>query len=326
MNNKKWKILLGGMFVILIFIAPYFLTNPASYIYLDGINGVKPGTNGHLLGTDTLGRDVWAGIISGARISLIISGISVGIALFLALVFNLFTSYIGNNRVQLNSLQVIIILLSLPIFYYYSFLAFSITIAFSLFIFVGLLLVLHLILKKISSIGKPILKVPLDTIGQKFYEFFQSIPKLILLLIFIGLSPKNNIWGISLIIGCLMWPLFFRYIRLEILSEKANDRFRSLKNLGYGDIRIIFGQFLPIMLPILSTPIIFAVVSVIFLEANLSFLGLGMSGDYVTWGSLLAEAKRNTSAWWLIFFPGSCLFILFYVLNRWFNTDQKDFL
>lgn len=129
----------------------------------------------------------------------------------------------------------------------------------------------------------------------------------------------------ALLFGVLMWPLFYRYIRLEILSEKGKDRFVSLKNLGYTDMRIIFSDFLPHMLPVLSTPFVFAFVSIIFVEANLSFLGMGI-GDQVTWGALLAEAKRDTSAWWLVVFPGCCLFILFYILDRLFGSEERDFI
>lgn len=308
---------------ILVFAAPLFFEKDASYMFLDSINGVSPGTNGHLLGTDTLGRDVLNGLLSGARISLMISLLTVCSALLIAFVLNLLTSYIGNKRVQLNVFQILGFMVAAPFLYYYSFIAFAVPWIAKAVIFVGLLGIVMGILRSLRNVSKATYYFPLDTIGLRVYEVFSSVPRLMVLLIFIGLTPKNNVLSISLVIAFLLWPIFFRYIRLEILSEKGNDRFTSLKNLGYSNIRIVFRHFLPLMLPILSTPIVFALVSTILIEANLSFLGIGLSDEYVTWGKLLAEARRNTSAWWLIVFPGACLFFVFMFLNHWLRRSDK---
>ncbi len=317
-------ILIGGV-VLLILVAPSFLSQPASYIDIKSIGAVAPGENGHILGTDTIGRDVFAGIISGARVSLIIAFISVLTSLFLGLIINLLTSYLGNSRIRVNAYQCIAIIILGFIFYYYIFIAISGSWLLKLVLTIIGIYLSYLLLSFLSDKGKSLFYIPMDTIGQKSYELFRAVPKLILLLIFIGLTPKNNIWIISLVIGVLLWPLFYRYIRLEILSEKGKDRFSSLRNLGYSDLRIIFSDFLPTMLPVLSTPFIFAFIGVIFLEANLSFLGFGLSNE-VTWGTLLAEAKRDTSAWWLVIFPGACLFILFFILNSWLKEEEREFL
>src|SRR5204863_555127 len=53
-----------------------------------------PSTN-HWLGTDIQGRDVWARLVYGARISLSVGLISQGIALSLGVVFGLLAGYYG---------------------------------------------------------------------------------------------------------------------------------------------------------------------------------------------------------------------------------------
>ena len=55
--------------------------------------------------------------------------------------------------------------------------------------------------------------------------------------------------------------------------------------------------------------IAFGIASSILIESSLSFLGIGVPQDMVTWGSLLAAGRENYSAWWLVVFPGAAIFL-----------------
>jgi peptide/nickel transport system permease protein len=64
----------GFMFLLVVALAAMFaplLSNVGPW-ELVGRPFLPPSFSGHLLGTDTLGRDVWAGVLYGARISLLI--------------------------------------------------------------------------------------------------------------------------------------------------------------------------------------------------------------------------------------------------------------
>ena len=52
-----------------------------------------PGLNGFLLGSDSLGRDVAAGIVHGAKTSLLIGLIATLVAVFIGIVFGAFSGY-----------------------------------------------------------------------------------------------------------------------------------------------------------------------------------------------------------------------------------------
>jgi peptide/nickel transport system permease protein len=66
----------------------------------------------------------------------------------------------------------------------------------------------------------------------------------------------------------------------------------------------------------------FAISSAILLEASLSFLGIGVPPQEVTWGAMLAES-RKTNAWWLALFPGICIFIAIISLQALSNYWRK---
>lgn len=62
---------------------------------IDLINGLQRPSGSHWLGTDIQGRDVWARLVYGARISLSVGLISQGIALALGLALGLIAGYYG---------------------------------------------------------------------------------------------------------------------------------------------------------------------------------------------------------------------------------------
>jgi ABC-type dipeptide/oligopeptide/nickel transport system permease subunit len=89
----------AGAFIILVFVlcaiaapllSPY---DPVAQVIAE--RQTPPFSPGHLLGTDELGRDVLSRIIYGARISMVIGIVSVGISLSLGLLIGTLCGYYG---------------------------------------------------------------------------------------------------------------------------------------------------------------------------------------------------------------------------------------
>lgn len=57
----------------------------------------SPGTNGFLLGSDSLGRDVAASIVHGAKTSLLIGLVATMVAVFIGVLFGAFSGYYGGR-------------------------------------------------------------------------------------------------------------------------------------------------------------------------------------------------------------------------------------
>ncbi len=77
------------------------------------VDRFQPPSAGHLLGTDTYGRDVLSRIMWGARVSLLVAVASIGSALMLGGAIGLVSGYVG-GRVDLFIMQVMDVLLSFP--------------------------------------------------------------------------------------------------------------------------------------------------------------------------------------------------------------------
>jgi len=86
----------AGVVVVLVFLA---LAAPLvarhDPIHIDLIHQLSPPSAEHWLGTDIQGRDVWARLVYGARISLSVGIVSQGIALLLGVSLGLIAGYYG---------------------------------------------------------------------------------------------------------------------------------------------------------------------------------------------------------------------------------------
>jgi peptide/nickel transport system permease protein len=94
------------------------------------------------------------------------------------------------------------------------------------------------------------------------------------------------------------------------------DFMLAAKSLGLPNWRIFFRHALPNILTPLLVAAIFGVAQCILLEAGISFIGIGLPAEQVTWGTMLNQARSNFSAWWLALFPGLMIFLTVISLNK----------
>lgn len=84
-----------GLLVAVAALAPWLTPYDPSAIVVPHYVGPQPPGAGHPLGTDTLGRDVWARLAYGARTSLLVGGIAMTVSLLIGLAVGLLAGYFG---------------------------------------------------------------------------------------------------------------------------------------------------------------------------------------------------------------------------------------
>ncbi|MEO0821375.1 MAG: ABC transporter permease [Pseudomonadota bacterium] len=94
-RNRSAVLGLGILTVILIIAATANLFYPEDPFSLAGRAMSPPGENGFLLGSDSLGRDVAAGIAHGAKTSLLIGLVATLVAVFIGAIMGAFAGYYG---------------------------------------------------------------------------------------------------------------------------------------------------------------------------------------------------------------------------------------
>ena len=271
----------------------------------------------HWLGTDQLGRDVLAGMIHGAKISAVIGLIAMLIAGSLGLIIGLISGYFGNRLWKVNwwsfLLSGLFLIVSGYLIYYgirLNALMNGLVMVAGLFFFCSAFI---WILNKFLSVSKVF--VPVDGISLKVIEILRSLPNLFLLLALLPLFRRPSASHIFIILGLVGWPTIALLIRAETLKIRKENFVKSAQVLGLSHIQIIRKHILPNVLGPFWVSIAFGISSVILAESTLSFLGIGIPLDQVTWGSMLNGARSYFKAWWLVLFPGIAIFMIILSFN-----------
>jgi peptide/nickel transport system permease protein len=110
---------------------------------------------------------------------------------------------------------------------------------------------------------------------------------------------------VIVVIALFTWPYIARIVRGFTLSIREREFVEASRSLGATNRRIIFREVLPNLVGPIIVYTTLLIPNNILYEAALSYLGLGVSPDTASWGSLLNQATQYYDvAWWLITFPG----------------------
>ena len=105
---------------------------------------------------------------------------------------------------------------------------------------------------------------------------------------------------LTLILGLTSWTGVYRLVRAEFIKHASLDYVRAAQALGASKTRRMFVHILPNVNHVALVQLSVLVVACIKAEVILSYLGLGVAVDQVSWGSMLAEAQTELvqGKWW----------------------------
>ena len=105
----------GGIILILLIVLAIFAPwiAPHSYSYQNLDLGAQSPSSDFLLGTDTLGRDLFSRILYGARVSLLVGFVATGVALVIGVSWGIVAGYFG-GRVDSVMMRIVDVLYGLP--------------------------------------------------------------------------------------------------------------------------------------------------------------------------------------------------------------------
>ncbi len=148
-----------------------------------------------------------------------------------------------------------------------------------------------------------------DNVIMRLIESIMTFPFIIIALLLASLFVPGvtTLIIVFIIVGA---PVFAKVIRGVAISIKNEEYILAARSLGSNDFRIMFFHFLPNIFPQILIITTLQISRIIFAEAGLSFIGVGVQPPYPSWGSMLADGRTYMAvSWWLPFLPGLALVV-----------------
>ncbi|PYM50936.1 MAG: ABC transporter permease [Candidatus Rokuibacteriota bacterium] len=165
-----------------------------------------------------------------------------------------------------------------------------------------------------------------DLISQRVLDVLMSLPSLILaLLLMAGLGA--GLTTVIVAIAVTRVPLSSRVVRSMVLSVKELAYVEAARVLGASEARVMARHVAPQCVApflIITTGHLGAA---IFIEAALSFVGVGVPPPTPSWGNMLGGvlAEAFKPPWWMVVFPGVAITVTILAVNL-FGDALRDFL
>ena len=166
----------------------------------------------------------------------------------------------------------------------------------------------------------------LDTLMMRFTEIFLSIPGLLLVLFLQAILGDANVISLSIVIGLTSWASIAKVIRTEVRQIRNSEYVVAAKCMGGKFFYILRKHLSPNFIAAIMFMVVMNVRGAIGAESTLSFMGMGLPLEIISWGSMLSLAERAlmTESWWMIVFPGVFLVTLLMCLTNIGNYMRKS--
>ena len=165
----------------------------------------------------------------------------------------------------------------------------------------------------------------LDAVVMRITDAFHSIPRMLLAMVAVSLM-KAGIGTLVLVIGVTGWITYARLIRSEVLVLKEREFVKAAITIGTPDYIIIFRHILPNAVGTIITGCALSVPSVVFQEAGLAYLGLGVQAPNPSIGILLSDGQKVLLDYpSQLVFPGIVIVLLMLAFNLLGNGLRDAF-
>ena len=131
------------------------------------------------------------------------------------------------------------------------------------------------------------------------YNVFEAIPSILLIFAFAAVFGRG-ISTVVLILGLAGWTGLYRQVRAEFMKHGGREYVRAAEAIGASAYSRMFRHILPNVSHVILVRMSLLVVAFIKSEVILSYLGLGVGVEDVSWGTMLAEAQSELilGHWW----------------------------
>ncbi len=154
-----------------------------------------------------------------------------------------------------------------------------------------------------------------DHLLMRVVDVVFALPDL-LMIILITVVMGRGVPGIFIALTLVSWVTVARLVRGEVLRIKEYPYLEAARALGAGHVRILVREILPNLVGLLVVTLSFRIPVAILAESTLSFIGLGITPPFSSWGTLANEGWTAIKFYpHLILFPSLAIFLTILSFN-----------
>lgn len=166
----------------------------------------------------------------------------------------------------------------------------------------------------------------LDGLLMRLTEILLSVPSLLVIVLLQAILGKASVLTLSLVIGATSWTSIAKVVRTEVRQLRSSEYVIASKCMGGGFFHILRTHLTPNFVPAIMFMVVMNIRSAMAAESTLSFLGIGLPLEVISWGSMLSLAENAllTKAWWIILIPGAFLVVTLLCITSLGNDLRKS--
>ncbi len=163
----------------------------------------------------------------------------------------------------------------------------------------------------------------IDSVIMTIINVMYGLPYMLLVIIFVTIFGSNLV-NIFAALAMISWLTAARVVRGQVITMKNQEFIEAARSIGLHPFGIIIKHLLPNSLGIIIVFTTLRIPTFILQEAFLSFLGLGLSAPFASWGTLIGDAvDAMTVAPWRLFYPALAM-SLFLLSMNFFGDGLRD--
>ena len=163
----------------------------------------------------------------------------------------------------------------------------------------------------------------LDALLMRLLEILISIPDFLIIVLLQAVLGKDDGLRMAFTIGIVGWTGIAKVVRAQVRQIRDSEFILAAKCMGGGFFHILWKHLLPGVVSSIMFMVVMNIRGAISIESTLSFMGIGLPLEVVTWGSMLSLSENAllSGAWWMILIPGAFLVTTFVCM-----TDLGNYL
>jgi len=134
----------------------------------------------------------------------------------------------------------------------------------------------------------------IDAVLSRFIDIILGVPFLLAAIVLarrLTADPQSTgVVAVTVTLGVLGWTTAARIMRSSVISSKNQDYVAAARMLGAGPGRLMLRHILPNSIASFIVVLTILLGANIASEATLSFLGIGLKGNAISWGIAISEA------------------------------------